>query len=190
MTAGRHTLAALALIPFLAACGGGGGGGGSTGPTATVSCSTTGAALADQVRLTCGAVRGDIVTVRAVIGGPSTSSDIYEVLFDLVFDDSLFEFVSGSVTEGPLLRQGGTTIAAAALAGGDPSRVVVSISLSGAVSGVSAGAGEPVILSLDFKGIGPMGGTGPRFENAQVIDSKGMVIGSITFLDNLMLMAL
>ena len=188
----RHmTAVTLIALVTLAGCrGGGGGGSGSTDPTTSTSCSTSGAPFANQTRLDCGMVLGDTVTVNAVIGGLSTSTDIASVLFDLTFDDTLFEFVAGSVVEGNLLSPAGPTILSATLSATDPGRVIVSIALQGGAGGVQAPAGETLILSLEFRSLGVPGGDMPSFANAEVLDSGGMTIAGIAFSNNLMLTTL
>ena len=63
------------------------------------------AAGADRARLT-GIASGELVEINLVIGGPTTSDDLYSFAFDLVMSaPDVFELVPGSAALGPALRQ-------------------------------------------------------------------------------------
>jgi hypothetical protein len=174
---------ALALVLTWAnGCGSSGGGGSDD----LVDCRNSQAVAANQIALQCGGVATDEVTVLTVIGGPTGSADIFEVLFDLTFDDTLLEFVEGSLLEGDLFS--GPTIATATLSQTDSSRVLVTVALQGPVSGVGAPAGETMIFSLVFRALGTPGASALLIENAQVLDSAGFdVAPTVVFKDGLTL---
>jgi len=170
-------LTALCLALCLR-CGGGGGHHGAPAPM-LFSCSGAAAITPDQISITCPAFSASPLLMTVVIGGPTTSSDIYGVKFDLVFSQPIMTFDTPAI-EGTLLNQSGaaTTLDAAA-SPGDPDRVVVSITRTGAVSGTQAAAASTTIVILGFAATGLDGTATVTFENAQAVDSTLTPIGSI-----------
>ena len=104
-----QTPSVVAVLLFLATlatgCSSGGGADPAVLPAAHAASfaesGTTGAA--NVIRLS-GSPAGDLVNVEVLIGGPTTSLDLYSFAFDLVLDDpGVAEYVSGSATSGAAL---------------------------------------------------------------------------------------
>ena len=180
------SIAAMVVAPLaLPGCGGGGGGDGGMMPAPIVaSFSGSGTASApDVVRLT-GSPSGNTVVVRVVVGGPTTSSDLYSFAFDLVLGDaSVATYVAGSAAFGTALTlSGGQTSAVEATLQGN--RVVVGVTKLGGGSG-NAVATEQTVVSLTFRLL-KAGSTTLTIEGAPggspaCLDSAGVAIPSIVF---------
>ena len=180
------------LSPALAACTilscGGGGGGGNRGPS--LRCQDS-AVAADITALRCDqSPSAGTRTLRLVLGGPTTSSDIMGFNLDVVFDSSTLEYVAGSAAQGTLLSQDGDDpLLAAALSGGDPGRLVIGIHRTNQPAGVGGLAAENLVLTFSLRA-NLMIDFGPsliKIENAEALDSQGHVIAGITFSDQLLL---
>jgi len=180
------SIAAMVVAPLaLPGCGGGGGGDGGMMPAPIVaSFSGSGTASApDVVRLT-GSPSGNTVVVRVVVGGPTTSSDLYSFAFDLVLGDaSVATYVAGSAAFGTALTlSGGQTSDVEATLQGN--RVVVGVTKLGGGSG-NAVATEQTVVSLTFRLL-KAGSTTLTIEGAPggspaCLDSAGVAIPSIVF---------
>jgi hypothetical protein len=176
----------LVVLPALPGCGGGDDGGGGTMPPPVVAAfAESGTASApDLVRLT-GTASGNTVVVRAVVGGPTTSSDLYSFAFDVVIGDtSVATFVAGTASFGTALTLslGQTSSAQATLQG---NRVVVGVSKLGGGAGNGVPT-EQTVVSLTFRLL-RAGSTTLTFGGAPpggsplCLDSGGVVIPSIVF---------
>lgn len=191
----RRARAAAALLvtalPF--GCGGSGGGSASpiTPPPDAMFVPSGSPAMMDRVRLTADAPTGDMVTLHAMIGGPTTDQDIYGFAFDLVLGDaSVAEYVDGSATLGSALTLAGGQTSSVQVSQNE-ARVIVGVSKLGGGSGNGMPAGETPVLSLvfrllgqgsttlDFAGPPPVGGNPAGVPAA--LDSTGAVIGSVSF---------
>jgi len=166
-----------AIVASVLACGSGGGG--HDRPLLTLNCQTAAAPNPDRIGLECPASSQGTLPVKVVIGGPSTSSDIYGVKFDLVFDGVMLHYSSHS-TVSFLSKGGGTVEILADVPGGDPNRLVVAVGLAGAVSGVQVTGAEETVAEFLFEGMEP-GSTSVRFENGQIVDSSLNPIASLSF---------
>ncbi len=168
-------VAVMLLGPLLLSqsCGGGGGGGsGHVTPVMHFTCGGAVAASPDQISLSCPATSGSPMLVTVIIGGATTSTDIYGIKFDLVFSPTVMTFQAPAI-EGTFLNQGGAaTSIIAAPAPGDPGRVVVSITRTGAVSGTQAAAPQATVITLGFAATGLTGATFLTFENAEAVDDS------------------
>ena len=178
----RGAMTALLAAASLALCLDCGGGGGHHSAPAPMlfSCSGAAAISPDQISITCPAVSASPLLLTIVIGGP-TSPDIYGIKFNIVFSQPIMTFETPAI-EGTLLNQSGaaTTLVATA-SPGDPDRVVVAITRTGAVSGTQAAAASTTIMILGFSATGLDGTATVTFENAQAVDSTLTPIGSIGF---------
>lgn len=195
LVSGPAILACGALLAcgVLLACGGGDGGGGPIapppGPVAAFRCSDSPPAP-DHVVLQCGEqVPPDVWRIDVVIGVPTSSGDINEFDFDVVFEPSLLAFVPGSERAGNLLGQGGGTVwLAAATAPDNPGRLVVGIHQSG-TDGVAGTPGYEQIMSFQIKALTatPFGPVVPGFDNKRASDPSDQTIQGIIFSDQLLL---
>jgi hypothetical protein len=166
-------------------CGGGGNDGGSA-PTARFVASPTGAGP-DRVRLVGAGASGDLMSVDVVIGGPTTSTDLYAFDFALNIGDlSVLEFVAGSAAVGDALSASGCAGGPTALASAnnqDPSLIVVGVSKLGSCAGNAIAAGEPAIVRLTFRvlasGVSSLAISTTRTPSA--IDSSLDPIPSVSF---------
>ncbi len=163
---GLGRIGGFALL-LLAGCGGGGHHHGA--PIQTFACSGVAALLPNQVSLECPGTASGMIPVRVVLGGQSTSSDIYGFKFDLVFDPAVLAFVPPAL-EGPFLNQGGApTILQAGTKPGEPGRMIVAITRQGAVGGVQASFPMVLVMTLSFGATGT-GSTTLAFENGEAVD--------------------
>jgi len=167
------TLAAIIL-------GCGGGGGGSNDVISHLLCSGTSAPAPDQVTLGCPATGIDSITLSVHLGGPTTSSSIYGLKFDLVFDPSVVQFEPPAMEGGFLKKDGASTIMQVGPDPGNPGRLIVAITRQGAVGGLQASSADQTVITLLFRGIAT-GSTTITFENAAVVDSSLQAIPSISF---------
>ena len=178
MSAGRVTAALLcAFLP--AACGGGGGGGGGGGPAPGLTCDGTVASARDLVRFDCPAGSGSPIAVRVMIG-ETTSTNIYGIKFDVVFNPAVVVFDPPAI-EGDFLDQDGNgTAMEAGTQSNDPGRLVVSVTRVGAVGGVGLTGAEKTVITLPFMGVAS-GAATLAFENAEAVDPTGTPVAGIQF---------
>ncbi len=185
-THSRIWLAGAACLILLAATACSSGGSSNplpTGPVGSFTASgTTGAA--DLVHLG-GSAAGDIVTISAMIDGPTTSSDLHSFAFDLVLGDAtVAEYVSGSAIFGTALNlSGGQTSQVLAVQSG--SRVTVGVTKLGGGSGNGVTAPGSVVVTFQFRLL-KTGSTTLAFEGSppfdpSAIDSTGSDIPSVDF---------
>jgi hypothetical protein len=167
-----------ALAAFLLACGGGGGG--EDGVVTRLLCAGTVAPAPDLVTLGCPAEATDAITISVHLGGPTTSSNVYGLKFDLVFDPAVVQFEPPAVEGNFLKRDGAATIMQASAAPGDPGRVIVAITRQGVANGLQAVDADNLVIVLLLRGVAA-GGTTVAFENAEVIDSSLQSIPAIQF---------
>ena len=190
----RGARLAVAMLSVAAlSCGGGSGGGGEpigTPVTAQFAASGT-APAANVVRLTQAVLDKDLVRVNVVIGGPTSSSDVYSFAFDLVLSDAtVAAYVPGTAQAGTALQvSGGQTLSVLASQNGP--RVVVGVSKLGGGSGNTIASGDQIVVSLVFRVLHrdvtsvSFGGSSsdpssPNFRPV-ALNSQGSVIGSVTF---------
>lgn len=166
------TLAAIVL--------GCGGGGGDEGVVPRLLCSGAASPAPDQVTLGCPAEGVDSITVAVHLGGPTTSSDVYGLKFDLVFDPIVVQFEPPAMEGSFLNRDGAATIVQAGILQGDPGRLIVAITRQGAPAGLQAAGADQVVMTLLFRGVAA-GNTTLAFENAAVVDSSLQPIPEIEF---------
>jgi hypothetical protein len=115
------------------------------------------------------------IELEIVIGGPTTSTDIVQVAFDLVFDGDVLRFVPPAI-EGPFLSEGGSTTLLAGVSPTDPGRLIVAASLIGGGSGVQGAAPGELVVALTLRAVS-VGSTPVAFDNAEVVDSDGAPSG-------------
>jgi hypothetical protein len=183
---GKAVAAGLLLLALFASGCGGGEGGSSFVPdilTGRFVTSST-AAAPNLVRLTGAPGSGDLVAVDVVIGGPTTSSDLYTFAFDMVIGDpTVLDFVDDSGVVGSVLSATGCAGAPVVETGTDLSRsqIVVGVSKLGACPGDGVSGGEPSIVRLTFRvlkeGLSSLSISG----SATVLDSAGDPVNSIQF---------
>ncbi len=127
-----------------------GGGGGPAGVTGTFTGSGT-AEAANLVRLRAGTADKDIVGVEAVIGGATTSSDLYAFAFDIVLGDSnVARYVQGSATFGSALTLAGGQTSSAQVSQ-VANHLIIGVSKLGGGAGNGVPAGESVVLGFKLQ---------------------------------------
>ena len=156
-------------------------------PLGTITAAFTASGTAstpDLVRLT-GATAGDTITVEVVLGGATTSQDIYSYAFDLLLGDAaVARYVPNSISVGNSLSTTGgqTTIA---LASENGNRVTVGVTKSGSGGGNGVASPEEVVVRLDFQVLQRTTTTlaleGSGSSTAAALDSNGAIIGSVQF---------
>ena len=143
----------LVLGSTLALTAGCGGGGGSTPivPGLVAQFAPSGATTApNRVRIVSGGITGDQVTLNIVVGGPTTSADLYSFAFDLLLSDTtVATYVNGSARAGEALASTGVPAEVQVTQNGN--RVIVGITRLGAPAGVRVEGQEEVLLSLRFR---------------------------------------
>jgi len=178
----RMTIIRAALVGALAAaalaCGGGGDGGG--GVVYAVACGGAMAPAADRITLGCPAQATDSITVSVHLGGPTSSSDIFGLQFDLVFDPAVMQFEPPALEGSFLNRDGAATIMQVGAMQNDPGRLIVGIVRLGVPGGLQATAADEVVITLLFGRLSAVSTT-LRFENAAAVDSSLQPIPQITF---------
>jgi hypothetical protein len=147
---------------------------------ATLECSGAPAPQPDTVSFGCPGSAPITVGIAVILGGPTSSTDIYGVKFDVIFDDSILRFQAPAIEGSFLNRDGAATIIEAAVAPSDPGRVVVALTRQGAVSGLRGTSVEQTVVTLFFSGV-HAGGTVVSFANAEVVDSSLAPIAGIQF---------
>ena len=171
---------ALAVGAALILACGGGGGGDDDGVVPRLLCSGAVTPAPDRVTLGCPAEGVDTIAVAVHLGGPTTSSDIYGLQFDLVFDRTVVQFQPPALEGGFLDRDGAATVVEAGAMEGDPGRLVVAMSRQGEPAGLAATDADQVVIWLLFRG-NMAGTTTLAFENAAVVDSSLQPIATIQF---------
>jgi hypothetical protein len=180
----RAAALAAALLP--AACGGAV----EDPQTVALRCDASPPAR-DVVALRCGPTIGsDSFVLEAVIGVPTTATDITGFAFDVVFDPVLLEFVPGSAQAGDLLNQQGDSVSLLAEPlEGDPGRLIVGVHHQGMTTGVGGVMGHDVIMRFrlrtrTFSTFGPLM---PLLQNGVAYRSPGDPISGIIFRDQMLL---
>jgi len=144
-----------------------------------MTCAGVAASATDLVRFDCPASSGSPMAVAVRIG-PTSSQDIYLVKFDVIFDPAVVAFDPPAI-EGNFLDQGGVqTLMEAGTQSNDPTRLVVSITRVGNVSGVGVTGAERTVITLPFRGLST-GATTLTFANTQALDSGGASVASLQF---------
>jgi hypothetical protein len=149
----------------------------------TLTCGSDMTVGANQVGLECVASGGSLL-VKVVIGGPSTSTDIYAVKFDLVFDSVVVGYQGDGGLGTFLSKNGGTARVLADVTSNDPDRLVAAASLQGTVPGVQVTNPKETVAGFLFTGLNP-GTTTVRFENGEVVNSGLTPITGISFVSTL-----
>jgi hypothetical protein len=136
---------------------------------------------------------GDSLTVSVVIGGPSSTADLYAFAFDLKLDGAPVEYVPGSAVAGNALRpESGQGVVVEAKQVGD--RIIVGVSMKGGGTGSSIPGNEATIVSLALRplsrGVTTITFEGPPapFANGDslvqapaALDSNGSVLAAVHF---------
>jgi hypothetical protein len=132
------------------------------------------------VRLT-GQASGDTVFVDVVIGGATTSTDLYSFAFDLSLGDpSVVQYVGNSATFGTALTlAGGQT--GQALATQIGSTVTVGVTKLGGGAGNGVAAGESSIVRLTFRALRSGQSTIAIAAPTAALNSTGGTVGSVQF---------
>lgn len=152
------------------------------------------AAAPNLVRMTQAVVDRDLVRINIVVGGQTSSTDLYSFAFDLVLSDAtVASYVAGSAQAGTALQPtGGQSIAVFANPdSARPNRVVVGVSKVGGGAGNGVSASEAIVVSLVFRvlrrdvtsiafGGSSANPTSPNFEPV-ALNSSNAVISSIDF---------
>jgi hypothetical protein len=145
----------------------------------------------NQVRLTGTPIGSGKIRLDVIVGGPTTSTDIYAFAFDLVLGDrTVANYVASSETFGPALSTS-TCSGKSLLVSRSGDRIVIGLSKLGSCPGNGVPAGESVVLSLTLQ-VFKAGSCSIRFEgsplNAQnpvtdpsAIDSTSKRIDTIAF---------
>ncbi len=184
-----HLIAAVLLVCAIACSGGGGsddddGDGDLPNGIGASFISSGTPSSPDGVRLT-GTTSGDIVIIKVVIAGPTTSTDLYSFAFDLLFSDpTVVESIGASVDFGAaLILTGGQTGEALATLNGD--RVTVGVSKVGGGAGNGLGATEETVVSMTLRvrrrAITTVQIAGSPPNDPAALDSAGAIIGSVVF---------
>src|SRR2546426_267409 len=173
-----RTVLSGALAVIALACGGGAGG--DHGVVPSLLCSGTTAPAPDKVTLGCPAPGVNSIAVVVHLGGPTTSSDIYGLQFDLVFDPTVVQFEPPAVEGSFLNRDGAATVLQAGEMQGDPGRLIVAISRQAVPNGLQASGADQIVMTLPFRGIAA-GSTTLGFQNAAAVDSNLQPITGISF---------
>ena len=173
ITAARATLAGLAMLALLAACGGGGGGGPTQPPPPASSLTFTpgGTAGGNVVLLARTGPTGGrelhlAVEAREVNG-------LYGAAFDLGFPAAVLDFEGA--TEGEFLARDGFQVSLQVAE--ESGNLIVGVTRLGAVPGAS---GTGTLVTLRFRAIGS--GSGPlTFSRTQAVDADGRPVGGLAF---------
>ena len=183
------SMVASCMLLIALATGCGSGGGSDTGflpvDLAAMFSESGTAGAADVIRLV-GNPTGDLVTVEVVIGGPTTSTDFYSFVFDLVVGDpGVVEFVEGSATAGTALTTSGSQ-GLQVLATGQGARTTIGVTKLGVGPGNGiTDPGEAVVIGLVFRALQPGATTltieGSPGNDPTALDSAGAAIDSVTF---------
>ena len=185
----------LVAVLMLLGCGGGSSSSDPTQPAVSAQFTPSGTAAAPNlVRMTQAVVDRDLVRINVVLGGQTSSTDVYSFAFDLVLSDAtVASYVAGSAQAGTALQpSGGQSIAVFANPdSARPNRVVVGVSKVGGGPGNGVSASEAIVVSLVFRvlrrdatsiafGGSSANPTRPNFEPV-ALNSSNAVISSIDF---------
>jgi hypothetical protein len=145
---GLRILGAI-VVALTGACGGGGDDVTSGTVQASFRSSNT-ATTPDQVRLVGGAASEDVVTVRVVLHGPTSTSDLFAFAFDLVVSDAdAVQYVVNSARLGDALAVG--PAGGEVLASQTGNRIVIGATKLGPEPGNGVGDGDHTILTLALR---------------------------------------
>ena len=185
----------LVAVLMLLGCGGGSSSSDPIQPAVSAQFTPSGTASAPNlVRMTQAVVDRDVVRINVVLGGQTSSTDIYSFAFDLVLSDAtVASYVAGSAQAGTALQPSGSQ-SIAVFANPDsarPNRVVVGVSKVGGGAGNGVSASEAIVVSLVFRvlrrdvtsiafGGSSSNPTSPNFEPV-ALNSSNAVISSIDF---------
>lgn len=164
-----------ALVLLLAACGGGGGS--APPPPGPVTATFTPAAAppgAGVVLSGPGTPQSGSITLD--INAQSLPAGTYAVAFDLDFDTQLVAF--SSFQSGSFFEAAGPTSYQVTTAPGNPNKLIVGVSLSGATSGTS-GSGR--IVSLRFNVQGNTGTSALTFTGNTALNTSGAPVPGVTW---------
>ncbi|HET9299447.1 MAG TPA: hypothetical protein VFO11_05840 [Candidatus Polarisedimenticolaceae bacterium] len=190
----RVRILVVAVLMFVG-CGGGSSSGDPTEAAVSAQFTPSGTASAPNlVRMTQAVVDRDLVRINVVLGGQTSSTDIYSFAFDLVLSDAtVASYVAGSAQAGTALQPtGGQSIAVFANPdSARPNRVVVGVSKVGGGAGNGVSVGEAIVVSLVFRvlrrdvtsisfGGSSSNPTSPNFKPV-ALNSQNAVIASIDF---------
>ena len=185
----------LVAVLMLLGCGGGSSSSDPTQPAVSAQFTPSGTAAAPNlVRMTQAVLDRDLVRINVVLGGQTSSTDVYSFAFDLVLSDAtVASYVAGSAQAGTALQpSGGQSIAVFANPdSARPNRVVVGVSKVGGGPGNGVSASEAIVVSLVFHvlrrdvtsiafGGSSANPTSPNFEPV-ALNSSNAVISSIDF---------
>lgn len=170
--------AAVALVLLLVGCGGGGGGGGTPPPPPPVqpivaSFTPSAAPPAPAITLS-GPSTGQQGSITLDVNAQSLPANTYGVLFDLDFNPALVTFAGHQA--GTFFEAGGVTAYQAATDPTNSGKLVVSVTLLGANSGVS-GSGR--IVSLRFNLQNTTGTTNVDFSAQSVGNASGGTVSGV-----------
>src|SRR5262245_35849320 len=147
-------------------------------------------AAPNQVRLVKVSRAKDRVTVGVVLGGATTSADIYSWAFDLELVGAAVEYVPGSAVAGDaMVPAPGQAVSAQVSTQGN--RLVVGVSKTGGGSGNAVAGVEATIVTLTFRVLAKGKATiafagapdrpGHPSPGPTALDSSGEVVSGITF---------
>jgi hypothetical protein len=172
------------------ACGGGGSD--PVAPAATAQFTPSGTAAAPNgVRLVLASSNADTATLNVMVGGPTTSSDLYSFAFDIVLGDpTVATYVTGSARIGDALQATGSQTRSL-LVSQSAGRIVVGVSKLGGGPGNAVQDPEEILLSLTLRVLerdittltlaGSTADPGNPTNAPVALDSAGAVIGSVRF---------
>jgi len=166
------------LTAIVLACGGGAGS--DHGVVPSLLCSGATAPVPDKVTLGCPSEGVGSIAVVVHLGGPTTSSDIFGVQFDLVFDPTVVRFEPPALEGSFMNRDGAATVLRAGVMEGDPGRLIVAIARQTVPYGLQATGADQVVMTLPFTGIAA-GSTALVLQNAAAVDSTLQPIPEISF---------
>jgi hypothetical protein len=153
--------------------------GGSVDDGAALYCDGAAPSVPDVVRFDCPGSSASPMPVRVMIGHTS-STDVYGVKFDVVFDPAIVAF-SGPAVEGDFLNgDGNPTLVQADVQPADPGRLIVSVTRLGAVGGLGVIGSEETMITLPFSRL-VTGTTTLSFENGAAVDPSLATIPEILF---------
>jgi hypothetical protein len=187
-TASGGIAAGLALAALLLAASGCGGSSSPAPAPITAEFRPNSTQVApDLVRLT-GSAAGDTVIINVMLGGETTSDDLYSFAFDLIIGNSaVMRYINGSATFGEALTiDAGQQSQVLATQSGN--RVTIGVSKLGGGAGNGVTTNEESIVSLGFRvlrrnELTTISITGSPPNDPAALDSTGQIIGSIDFDD-------
>jgi hypothetical protein len=187
----RFALSLALLTVWAVGCGSGGGGdagsdGGVLPPDLSASFSASGTAGAPDLVRIGGSPSADLVEVDVVIGGPTTSDDLYSFAFDLVLGDpTVAELVEGSATLGSALTASDGQAIQLLVSQQDARVIIGATKLGGGLGNGVEEPGESAVVHLVFRllraGSTSLALTGSAGREPAAIDSDGAAIDSVRF---------